>query len=76
MDFFEEYVRELELNAAAALAGNDCLLENVDFTKLLNGEVGSELRRRVSLEYRQRIGAFLLEKPSVTMLFPQSLTRT
>jgi hypothetical protein len=70
MDFFEEYVRELELNAAAALAGNDCLLENVDFTKLLNGEVGSELRRRVSLEYRQRIGAFYWRNPPSPCFFP------
>lgn len=58
MFFFEEYVCELESHATAALAGENHLLKDIDFTKLLNGGVGLELRRRVSLEHRQRIGAF------------------
>ena len=55
---FEEYVHELESYATAALAGNNQALEDIDFTKLLNGGVGLELRRRVALEHRQQIGAF------------------
>lgn len=58
MIFFEEYVHELESYASAALAGKNQVLEDVDFTKLLNGGVGLELRRRVALELRQQIGAF------------------
>ena len=58
MIFFEEYVHELESYAMAALAGNNHILEELDFTKLLNGGVGLELRRRVPLDQRQQIGAF------------------
>lgn len=58
MNIFEEYVCELELLAYAALAGDDAPLDKADFAKLLNGGVGLELRRRVSLVERQRIGAF------------------
>lgn len=58
MIFFEEYVHELESYATAALAGTNHILEELDFTKLLNGGVGAELRRRVSLDQRQQIGAF------------------
>lgn len=58
MILFEEYVHELESYATAALAGENQALEDIDFTKPLNGGVGLELRRRVALELRQQIGAF------------------
>lgn len=58
MNNFEEYVYELESLASAALAGEDKRLDNTDFGTILNGGVGAELRRRVALEERQRIGAF------------------
>lgn len=55
---FEEYVHELESYATAALIGKNEALADIDATKLLNGGVGLELRRRVALEFRQQIGAF------------------
>ena len=55
---FEQYVRELESYANAALTGKNEIFQHVDLPKLLNGGVGAELRRRVSLERRQKIGAF------------------
>ena len=58
MTLFEKYVHQLESYATAALAGANHVLEDIDLTGLLNGEVGQELRRRVSLENRQQIGAF------------------
>lgn len=58
MIFFEEYVHELESYATAALAGKNHILKELDLTKLLNGGVGAELRRRVPLDQRQQIGAF------------------
>lgn len=58
MILFENYIHELESYATAALAGTNHILEELDFTKLLNGGVGSELKRRVSLNQRQQIGAF------------------
>lgn len=58
MVLFEEYVHELESYAIAALAGKNQALNDIDFTKLLNGGTGLELRRRVALEHRQQIGAF------------------
>lgn len=58
MNLFEDYVHELEFYAKSALAGKNHLLENADFAKHLNGGVGVELRRRVSLKQRQEMGAF------------------
>lgn len=58
MKSFDEFVHKLEKLASAALAGNDAELLDVDFSHILNGGVGDELRRRVPLEDRQRIGAF------------------
>jgi hypothetical protein len=58
MEKFEQYVRELEALAGAALAGARADLESVDFTGILNGDAGAELRRRVSLDDRQSMGAF------------------
>lgn len=58
MKIFEEYVLELEAIAIQVLAGGNSLLDKQDLKQYLNGNVGAELRRRVSLDYRQRIGAF------------------
>jgi hypothetical protein len=58
MNIFEEYVHELESLASSALAGDNNRLDKTDFETILNGGTGAELRRRVALEERQRIGAF------------------
>lgn len=58
MNSFGFYVKKLESYANAALSGDDSFIAKINFHELLNGEVGSELRRRVPLTYRQEIGAF------------------
>jgi hypothetical protein len=58
MEGFEQYVVHLEAAAQAALNGQDDLLQQLDFTAVLNGAVGAELRQHVALTELQARGAF------------------
>lgn len=72
MKNFEEYVLELESIAALVLAGKDFAVEGVNLNQYLNGSVGTELRRRVSLDHRQRIGAFFTSEALRKLTIPTS----
>jgi hypothetical protein len=63
MRLFEEYVRTLEDLARAALTGTSGALLSFEFAPVLDGAVSRELRQRVSLEDRQRLGAFFTGTP-------------
>lgn len=72
MKIFEEYVLELETIAALALSGKNSKVDSLNLKQYLNGNVGTELRRRVSLDYRQRIGAFFTSEALRTLTISTS----
>jgi len=72
MKNFEEYVLELENIAALALSGRNSKVDDLNPKQYLNGKVGTELRRRVSLDYRQRIGAFFTSEGLRTLTISSS----
>ena len=67
MKNFEEYVLDLETIAALVLAGKNSKVDELRPSQYLNGNVGTELRRRVSLDYRQQIGAFFTSEALRTL---------
>lgn len=72
MKNFEEYVIELETIAALALSGQNSKLDELHPKQYLNGNVGAELRRRVTLDYRQQVGAFFTSEPLRTLTISSS----
>lgn len=72
MKNFEEYVLELETIARQALSGKNSTIDNIDLKKYLNGNVGTELRRRVSLDHRQKTGAFFTSEALRTLTISTS----
>jgi hypothetical protein len=76
MKNFEAYVLELETIAALALSGKNSKIEDLNLKQYLNGNVGTELRRRVPLDYRQRIGAFFTSEALRTLTISTSFLKT
>jgi hypothetical protein len=72
MKNFEEYVLDLETIAALVLSGKNSKVDDLLPSQYLNGNVGTELRRRVSLDYRQRIGAFFTSEALRTLAISTS----
>jgi hypothetical protein len=72
MNNFEEYVLDLENIAALVLSGKNSKVDDLHPSQYLNGNVGTELRRRVSLDYRQQIGAFFTSETLRTLAISTS----